>query len=87
MPLRAIVGVAVTFRVFAATSLALARLLAECFPQLRSDNLCKIYAVWFPFFGMGLTCAPMFLNRSTVLVVAAAVTSVVRLMRAPMLYA
>ena len=67
--------------------LALARLFAECFLQLYPDYLGEVCTLWFPFFGVGLTCAPIPFDRSTVFVITAAVMRVVTFVWPPMFLA
>ena len=67
--------------------LALVRVLVECLLQLGVENLHKVCTFVSLFFQIGLTCAPILLDRSTVLVKMMAVTCVVAFVRPTMLLA
>ena len=69
------------------TFLVLVRVFAKGLFDFGTNQLCKISALHSFLIGLGLTCAPMIFDWSTILIEAMAVTCVVTLEWAPMLLA
>ncbi len=76
-----------SLRCTGATFLVLARMFVKGLLDFSAHKLHKIHTLQSLFIRLGPTCAPMILNRSTVLVEAMAVARVVTLERPPILLA